>query len=65
MTWELKGKYPRIFEDPVVGKQARDLFDDARRCSTGSCGDSDLTAQRRLRLLPGQRRRRRHRHLHR
>jgi 5-methyltetrahydrofolate--homocysteine methyltransferase len=31
MTWELKGKYPRIFEDPVVGKQARDLFEDARR----------------------------------
>ncbi|MBV8234053.1 MAG: methionine synthase, partial [Planctomycetaceae bacterium] len=29
MTWELKGKYPRIFEDPEVGQVARDLFDKA------------------------------------
>lgn len=29
MTWELKGKYPRIFEDAVVGTQAKELFDDA------------------------------------
>jgi 5-methyltetrahydrofolate--homocysteine methyltransferase len=28
-TWELKGKYPRIFEDPQVGGEARKLFDDA------------------------------------
>ena len=28
-TWELKGKYPRIFEDPAVGPEARRLFDDA------------------------------------
>ncbi|HMO84048.1 MAG TPA: vitamin B12 dependent-methionine synthase activation domain-containing protein, partial [Lacipirellulaceae bacterium] len=30
-TWELKGKYPRIFEDPNVGAEARRLFDDAQR----------------------------------
>ncbi|HVF72620.1 MAG TPA: methionine synthase [Chthoniobacterales bacterium] len=29
-TWELRGRYPAIFEDPVVGKQARELFDDAQ-----------------------------------
>ncbi|MFO0909792.1 MAG: methionine synthase [Isosphaeraceae bacterium] len=29
MTWELKGKYPRIFDDPNVGHEARRLFDDA------------------------------------
>ena len=29
MTWELKGKYPRIFEDPEVGPVARELFDKA------------------------------------
>jgi 5-methyltetrahydrofolate--homocysteine methyltransferase len=28
-TWELKGKYPRIFEDPTVGAEAQRLFDDA------------------------------------
>jgi 5-methyltetrahydrofolate--homocysteine methyltransferase len=30
MTWELKGKYPRIFEDPNVGSEAKRLFDDAQ-----------------------------------
>jgi 5-methyltetrahydrofolate--homocysteine methyltransferase len=30
MSWELKGKYPRIFEDPKVGARARELFDDAK-----------------------------------
>ena len=28
-TWELKGKFPRIFEDPGVGAEAKKLFDDA------------------------------------
>jgi 5-methyltetrahydrofolate--homocysteine methyltransferase len=29
LTWELKGKYPRILEDPQLGEAARKLFDDA------------------------------------
>jgi 5-methyltetrahydrofolate--homocysteine methyltransferase len=29
-TWELKGTYPRIFENPEWGERARELFDDAR-----------------------------------
>ncbi len=29
-TWELAGKYPAILGDPVVGEQARSLFDDAQ-----------------------------------
>ncbi len=28
-TWELRGKYPRIFEDEKLGVEARKLFDDA------------------------------------
>src|SRR5690606_14106235 len=28
-TWELKGGYPRIFEDPKYGEQARQVFDEA------------------------------------
>ncbi len=28
-TWELRGRYPGILDDPVVGKQARELFEDA------------------------------------
>src|SRR5438105_2885434 len=30
-TWELRGRYPAIFDDPTVGKQARELFDDAEK----------------------------------
>ena len=29
MTWELKGKYPSIFEDKNVGTEAKKLFNDA------------------------------------
>ncbi|MEO1991845.1 MAG: methionine synthase, partial [Pirellulales bacterium] len=31
LSWELKGKYPRIFDDPVVGGEARKLHNDALR----------------------------------
>ena len=30
-TWELKGKYPRIFDDENVGAEAKKTFDDAQR----------------------------------
>jgi len=30
-AWELRGRYPGIFEDPKIGKQARELFDDAQK----------------------------------
>ena len=29
-TWELKGKYPDIFEDPYVGEESKKLFNDAK-----------------------------------
>jgi len=29
-TWELKGRYPKIFDDPTVGSKAKELFDDAQ-----------------------------------
>jgi 5-methyltetrahydrofolate--homocysteine methyltransferase len=29
-AWELRGRYPQILEDPVVGEKARELFADAR-----------------------------------
>ena len=28
-AWELRGRYPAIFDDPKIGKQARELFDEA------------------------------------
>lgn len=30
-AWELHGRYPRIFEDPKIGTEARTLFDDAQK----------------------------------
>jgi 5-methyltetrahydrofolate--homocysteine methyltransferase len=29
-AWELRGRYPAIFDDPKVGKEARELFKDAQ-----------------------------------
>src|SRR5262249_8909151 len=29
-AWELRGRYPAIFDDPKIGKEARELFDDAQ-----------------------------------
>jgi 5-methyltetrahydrofolate--homocysteine methyltransferase len=29
-AWELRGRYPAIFDDPKLGKEARELFDDAQ-----------------------------------
>ncbi len=31
MTWELKGKFPKIFDDQTVGNQARELYRDAQK----------------------------------
>jgi 5-methyltetrahydrofolate--homocysteine methyltransferase len=30
ISWELVGKYPKIFDDAVIGKEARELFDNAQ-----------------------------------
>jgi 5-methyltetrahydrofolate--homocysteine methyltransferase len=30
-AWELRGRYPAILDDPKVGAQARELFDDAQK----------------------------------
>ena len=30
-AWELRGNYPKIFEDHVVGPKAKELFDDAQK----------------------------------
>jgi 5-methyltetrahydrofolate--homocysteine methyltransferase len=44
-TWELRGRYPAIFDDPVVGKQARELFDDAQALLTRIRTEKLLTAR--------------------
>jgi 5-methyltetrahydrofolate--homocysteine methyltransferase len=44
-TWELKGKYPRIFDDPNVGAEARKLFDDAQKLLNQIVDQRLLTAK--------------------
>ncbi|MGZ5521863.1 MAG: methionine synthase [Chthoniobacterales bacterium] len=44
-TWELRGRYPAIFDDPVVGQQARDLFEDAEKLLGRIVSENLLTAQ--------------------
>jgi 5-methyltetrahydrofolate--homocysteine methyltransferase len=44
-TWELKGKYPRIFQDEHVGEEAKRLFDEAQELLDQIIKDQSLTAQ--------------------
>src|SRR2546427_446878 len=44
-TWELRGRYPKIFEDPTVGAKAKELFDDAQSLLKDIVGHKLLTAR--------------------
>ena len=44
-TWGLVGKFPRIFEDPAVGEEARKIFDDANAVLDTVIADRLLTAR--------------------
>jgi 5-methyltetrahydrofolate--homocysteine methyltransferase len=44
-VWELRGRYPAIFEDETLGKQARELFDDAQKILDEIVAGELLTAR--------------------
>lgn len=44
-AWELRGKYPAVFDDPEVGPTARELFDDAQRMLAEIVSGKLLTAR--------------------
>ena len=44
-VWELRGRYPAIFEDERVGQQARELFDDAQKILDQIVVAKSLTAR--------------------
>jgi 5-methyltetrahydrofolate--homocysteine methyltransferase len=44
-TWELRGKYPKIFDDPQVGPEAKRLFDDAQALLRRIVTEKRLTAR--------------------
>jgi 5-methyltetrahydrofolate--homocysteine methyltransferase len=51
-VWELKGRYPAILDDPVVGEQARNLFRDAEALLDRIVRERLLSARGVVGLLP-------------
>ncbi|WP_337173717.1 methionine synthase [Paludisphaera sp.] len=43
-AWEMKGKYPKILDDPTYGKEARDLFEKGSALLERIINDGSLTA---------------------
>lgn len=44
-TWELAGRYPKIFDDAVVGNEAKKLFDDANAMLDKVIAENKLKAK--------------------
>ncbi len=44
-TWQLSGKYPKIFDNEIVGVEARKLFDDAQKLLKEIIDNQLLTAK--------------------
>ncbi len=51
-AWELRGRYPAIFEDEFVGAEAKTLYDDARRLLDKIVGEKLCRARGVLGLWP-------------
>ncbi len=51
-TWELKGRFPAILDDPAVGPQARSLYEDACRLLEEIVRQGLLTARSVIGLFP-------------
>ena len=51
-TWELKGRYPKIFEDEKYGKEAKKIFDDANKLLDEVIKNKSLTAKAVIALYP-------------
>ncbi|WP_293750923.1 methionine synthase [uncultured Paraglaciecola sp.] len=55
LTWSLAGKYPRILQDEVVGKEAQNLFDDAQVMLKTLCDNPKLKASGVMGIFPANR----------
>ncbi|WP_409012963.1 methionine synthase [Emticicia sp. C21] len=44
-TWQLHGKYPKIFTDEIVGAEAKKLYDDAQKMLRKVIADKSLQAK--------------------
>ena len=54
-AWELTGKYPQIFEDPLIGESARQLCEDAGLMLDEIIRDDILQAKAVFGILPARR----------
>ncbi len=54
-TWELSGHYPQILDDAIVGVQARELFDDAKKMLRQIVAEKWLTARAVMGFFPAHR----------
>ncbi|WP_026951508.1 methionine synthase [Algoriphagus mannitolivorans] len=54
-TWMLSGKYPKIFEDPIVGSEAKKLYQDAQTMLDRIISEKWLTAKAVFGIYPVQR----------
>ncbi|MBU3678267.1 MAG: methionine synthase [Candidatus Kapabacteria bacterium] len=55
LSWELRGRYPAIFGDPVIGQQAKALFDDANALLDSIVAKSSFRARAVCGLFPAKR----------
>ncbi|WP_082633283.1 methionine synthase [Lacimicrobium alkaliphilum] len=55
LTWSLAGKYPRIFDDEIVGEEAKKLFADANAMLDDFQRSGDLKAKGVAGLFPANR----------
>ncbi|HEY5604759.1 MAG TPA: vitamin B12 dependent-methionine synthase activation domain-containing protein, partial [Gammaproteobacteria bacterium] len=51
-TWEIKGSYPKVLNDPVKGKEAQKLFNDAQAMLDTVIEEKWLTARAVIGLFP-------------
>ncbi|MEZ4754389.1 MAG: methionine synthase [Bdellovibrionota bacterium] len=52
ITWELKGRYPDIFNSPRYGKEARKIFEDAKKLINRFIEEKIVTANGMIGLFP-------------
>ena len=54
-SWELRGRFPRILDDPTVGKQATELYEDANKLIDSIIEEQLLTPRGIIGLFPAHR----------
>ena len=55
ITWELAGKYPKIFKDKIIGEQAKQLFEDAQAILKQMLSEKRITASGVIGFWPANR----------